>query len=261
MPIDPSLIDAATPRGGGLCLPRTDRLGATWPIYEDVIDVIPRSSWPALVAEQGLSLQPMVQKIKDQGQEFSCASNACSGGAEVLLTKQFGRENWVELSAISLYKRVASSAGDGSTINDNIREISTRGILPTDSDINKALFAHTHPNTGFSRALPSGWETTATLFKVTEWFDIASMDGFISCILRGAPVFYGRASHAICAVWVVSQGGKYLIKYANSWGDWGEGGFGYDTESSLAAAIGSYGAVAPRSITLWSDDLMPKVPA
>jgi len=258
MAIDPQFIDVIPPSEMRTCLPRTDRLGASWPIYEDQVDTIPRSEWPALAAQQDRSLQPLVRKIKDQGQEGSCASNACSGAAEAITVKQFGIEAWIELSAMSLYKRVASSAQSGSTINDNIREISTRGILPTDTPQNKARFAHTHPNTGFGRSLPTDWEVTANRFRILEWFDVASMDGFVSAILRGAPVFYGRAGHAIFAVSVKTENGIWYLKYANSWGEWGEDGFGYDSESFVRGSIQSYGAVAPRVVSTWDDWLIPR---
>jgi len=260
MAIDPAWINVAPPTRLQSCLPRSDTLGASWPIYEDAVGVIPRNEWPGLVAQQGRTMQPLVRKIKNQGQEGSCASNGCSGAAESLYVKQFGPENWVELSAMSLYKRVASSAQSGSTINDNIREISTRGVLPADNTENRARFKHVHSNTGFAKALPSGWEETAKLFRVVEWFDVRNMDGFISAIFRGAPVFYGRAGHAIFAVSVVYTGGEWAVKYANSWGDWGEDGFGYDTESFVRGAIQSYGAVAPRVVTAWDPELIPAPP-
>lgn len=261
--INPAWIDVSPPENERFCLPRTDRLGAAFPVYEDAVGIIPRSEWPAMLAEKGRAMRPLVQKIKNQKQEGTCASNACGQGGEVVLVKQFGPEHWVELSAVSLYKRVAPNAQSGSTINDNIREISARGILPADTPANRKLveagyFKHVHPAVGFSVPLPAGWEETAKLFRVPEWFDVRSFEGFVSAILRGAPVFYGRASHAILGVWAVIDQGRLLIEYANSWDvTWGDQGFGYDSESFISGAISSYGAVAPRSVTLWRPGLMP----
>lgn len=261
--INPAWIDVVPPESERFCLPRTDRLGAAFPVYEDTVGIISRSEWPALLAEKGRALRPLVQKIKSQKSEGTCASNACGQGGEVIMVKQFGPENWVELSAVSLYKRVASNAQSGSTINDNIREISARGILPADTPANRELvsqgfFKHVHPAVGFSVPLPAGWEETAKLFRVTEWWDIRSIEGFVSAILRGAPVFYGRDGHAILGVWAVMEQARLLIEYANSWDEtWGDHGFGYDSESFISGAIGSYGAVSPRTMTLWRPGLLP----
>ncbi len=261
--IRPEWVDVPTPPELRTCLPRTDRLGATWPVYEEAVPIIPRSEWSELIGPPERSLRPLVQRIKNQGQEGSCASNACSGAAETLQVKQWGAFGWVELSAISLYKRVASSAQSGSTINDNIREINSRGILPADTLRNrefvaKGYFRHVHPNTGFNLRLPDGWEETAIKFRVTEWWDIGSVEGMVSAWLRGMPVFYGRAGHAIFMVDVRLDGSRAMLCYANSWGEWGDHGFGWDTEAYVQSAISTYGAVAPRTMTDWRDGLLPQ---
>ena len=68
----------------------------------------------------------------------------------------------------------------------------------------------------------------------------------MTALLLGMPVWYGRASHCICALRPLKTKGVWTIKYVNSWGAWGDSGCGYDTESFLKARMGQYGAFAPR---------------
>lgn len=248
------LIDVdfdASPNATG-CLPRSDRLGASFPVFEDdpTIDLIPRSDWDRLIElSEEHPLDSQVQRIMDQGQEGSCASNASAQCMEVLFHLAFGTDGYVPLSAMSLYKRVASGPNSGSTIDGNLRELQRRGILPLSTPENRAKYKATMPHTGWSTPMPNNWEETAALFKAVEWFDVASFDGLATALFLGCPVCYGRTGHAICGVRMIKQSGGYVIRYANSWGNWGDNGYGYDTESAVSRAISSYGAWALRSVT------------
>jgi hypothetical protein len=75
---------------------------------------------------------------------------------------------------------------------------------------------------------------------------VRSYDGFITALLRGYPVVYGRSGHSICAVRPVFKGNKLYVKYANSWGNWGENGYGYDSENMIRA--GASWAFAVRTV-------------
>ncbi|QDU97540.1 C1 family peptidase [Lignipirellula cremea] len=241
--------------GRGDCLPRSDHCGDLFQVLEDAVPVIDRSEWEDRF-QQLPDLALLVRKIKNQGQEGSCASNATVQAYEIVLNQQFGLRQWVEFSAMSLYKRVGRTAGGGSMISDNLQQLSQKGILPLTTDANQRRFPHTHPATGFGRSLPSGWEATARKFRAPEWFDIRSFDGFMSALLLGFPVVYGRAGHAICGVRGERRDGQWRVKYANSWGaQWGDHGFGYDSESFISGAISSYGAFAVRAVAVQSDFL------
>ena len=242
--------------GRGDCLPRGDKCGDTFPVYESRVDPIPRNEWRD-AAEAIRGQESLVQKIKNQGREGSCASNAAAQAMEMLYVSQGGERHWVELSAISLYKRVGRNPDSGSTIDSNLRELKRVGILPRDNAANRNRFDHTMPPRGFYTNYPAGWELTAAKFRVLEWWDIQTFDGMISAMLRGYPIVYGRAGHAICGVRPVLRNGLWHIKYANSWGDWGDNGFGYDSELYVSGAIASYGAWSPR-VTTELDDTLPK---
>ncbi len=219
-----------------------DSFGAAAPSFEDNIPVIPREKWDSLINLIGDNgADTLVTRIYNQGRDPSCTSNATCQATEVIEQLKWGKP--VKKSAMSLYRRVGGP-GSGSTVSDNLDELVNRGVLPLTCPEN-AHYKHTMANSGYTN-LPSGWEETARLFKGNEYFVIKSTDGFYSALFYGYPVIYGRAGHAICAVKVVKKNGGYYVKYANSWGDWGDHGFGYDSESMIRS--GSRWAVALRTV-------------
>ena len=244
--------------GRGDCKPRSDKCGDTFDVYEASVGLIPRNEWKE--ASEAIRWQErLVQKIKYQGPENSCAGNASTQALECVTVSQSGAKHWIELSAISLYKQV-TRRDDGSTINSNLDALRSVGCLPVDNAANRNRFSHTMPPRGFHSNYPEGWKDTAKLFRVLEWWDIESFDGMVSALLRGFPVVYGRKGHAICGIRPVLRNGVWHIKYANSWGKWGDNGFGYDSERLLSnSTIRSYGAWAPRVATEQTDTLPKRV--
>jgi hypothetical protein len=234
--------------------PRDTRLGQHLNVLEESISPIPRNQWDGLIEsvdEDESGLDSLVVEIKNQKQESSCASNATAQGGQIVQGAQYGLLNVVLLSAISLYNRVRGGRDAGSTIYENLEESAARGFVPLDTPTNREAFGDiVMPATGLNAAFPANWEPTGKMFAATEWYDIGSFDGFVTAILRGFPVVYGRQGHAICGCRVVKQNGVLKIKYANSWGVWGDKGFGYDTEGMLSSAIPSYGAFALRSMVV-----------
>lgn len=259
-------IDVAPSGEGGQLkgtLPRDDKIGACCGIFEAAIDTIPRSEWSGIITSKPPSLRDDVVKIKNQRSEGSCTSNAATQGWETIHTESLGKDVWVELSPISVYKRVARSAQSGSTVGDNVREMRDVGALPTHAEKSKLQRMglnpdHTMPETGFGTPMPRGWQETAKYFRISEYFDIESIEGFFTALLRGFCVHYGRAGHSILGVEAKQQGNTFYVCYANSWApSWGENGFGYDSESFIRSSINSYGAYAYRSTVKY--DLFQKL--
>ena len=239
------------------CMPRTDLCGSIFPCWEDTSPImIPRDKWEALSAELDRDLSALVAKIKNQKSEGTCASNATTQALEIVLNLALSLNLWIEFSPISIYRWIAPGPGTGSTISDNLVQLRDTGALPVDSPRNRAILTEAGiplkllQAVGYSQSFPDDWKSVASLFRMVEWFDIRSFDGFASCLLAGLPVVYGRAGHAICGARLVRKDGKWYVKYANSWGDWGDNGFGYDSESYISSAISSYGAFAVRATTL-----------
>jgi len=197
--------------------------------YADTQAIIPESRWEDEAAKGGGCSQ-LVTRIYNQGQEGSCVANACSQAHEIIQAKQSGVDKVVHLSAISLYKRIGSSAQSGAMVSDGLDEMAARGILPLDNPENRLAFGDAvMPNTGFRTPYPANWEATAKKFSASEWFICDEVAELVTALLCGHPVVVGRSGHSICYCDIVFQDGSMFAKYANSWGAWGENGFGYDS--------------------------------
>lgn len=220
--------------GGGLVF------GSEFPAYEDVAATIPKSEWPDYIAKMdadGGGADRLVCVIYNQGNEGSCVANACSQANEIIQSTQLGKDRSVRLSAISLYKRIGSSANSGAFVSDGLKEMQTRGILPLDTPENRARFGDkVMPATGFRTKYPADWEATAKLFCGTEASVVRTTEGLITALLNHHPVVVGRAGHSICYVRPMYRKGSLVVKYANSWGNWGDGGYGYDSMGNITSS-------------------------
>lgn len=214
--------------------------------YGDVFQEVPEDDWEKEVEKldaDGGGMERLVVNIFNQGREGSCVANACSQAHQIVQAKQWGKELTIKLSAMSLYKRIGSSAQSGAMVSNGLKEMRTRGILPLDTPENKAKFKHTHPATGFNVRLPDGWEETGKLFLTLEWFELRGINQLISALLKGKPVVVGRAGHSICYCRPRFVNGVLRVNYANSWDyDWGiplgdmKGGFGTDSLSYIKSS-------------------------
>jgi hypothetical protein len=251
--IDRSLIDVEFPEHAEFTFGDLGRRAfePRFQSYADVVPVIPEAQWPEeaeKIKAAGGGCSALVSRIYNQGSEGSCVANACSQAHEIVQAKQFGRENVVPLSAISLYKRIGRSAQSGAMVSDGLDEMAERGVLPLDTPENRAKFgAAVMPNTGFRTAYPSGWEAVAAKFAAHEWFIVDTVAELITALIHQEPVVVGRSGHSICYCDPVYDDGQLLVKYANSWGDWGEDGYGYDSLRMIRSSASW--AFALRSVT------------
>jgi hypothetical protein len=208
--------------------------------FGDEIEVIPESQWRELIAQMdaaGGGADQLVTRIYDQKSEGSCVANACSQACEIVQALQNGKENVVHLSAMSLYKRIGRSPSSGAMVDDGLEEMAEKGVLPLDNEENRAKFgAAVMPNTGWSTRYPADWEQTAKKFRATEWFICNSVAELISALLKQYPVVVGRSGHSICYTRPMYKNNALVVKYANSWGSWGDQGFGYDSMNLIRAS-------------------------
>lgn len=231
-------------------LPRAETGRFAAPKLSEKVELIPENQWMALseaMEANGGGCDAFITYICDQNGEVSCASNATVKAHEIIQAQQYGLDAVIPLSPISLYMRVGNRRS-GSTIDDNLNELVSKGILPLANEKNKAKFRHTMTANGYGTPYPNGWESTANLFRALEWYEITSADEFVTASLRGWPIVYGRQGHAICSVRPVkSSRGGLVFKYANSWHEsWGDKGYGYDSISQIRA--GAEWAFALRTI-------------
>jgi hypothetical protein len=220
--------------------------------YEDRFGVLSDAEIDAAIEAidaAGGGIDQLVTRIYNQKNEGSCVANATSQAHEVVQARQFGKDRVVPLSAISLYKRIGRSPNSGAMVSDGWAEMKARGILPLDTPENRARFGdRVMPNTGFSTRYPAGWEAVAAQFAGLEATIIRSVGGILTALCNQDPVVVGREGHSICYVRPMRKNGRRVVKYANSWGNWGDNGYGYDSENQIKKSAGW--AFALRSVTI-----------
>ena len=222
------------------------------PSYEELFGTMSDAEINDAIKAQdaaGGGLDLMVTRIFDQGREGSCVANAYAQANQIVQAKQFGKDKVVQLSAISLYKRIGSSPSSGAMVSDGVEEMNGRGILPLDTPENRERFDHVMPATGFYEKFPRGWEETGKKFAGLEHHVVKTVPGLLSALCQGHPVVVGRQGHSICYCRVMMKDGRRVVKYANSWKpSWGDQGFGYDSESQIRQSA-SWAAVV-RSVVV-----------
>lgn len=236
------------------------RLGSICPIFEERFSekIVPRSDWDSLYD----TMKPNYSRRKtwqyDQNGEGTCTSNATGGCYSYIWAKTYGKETAIAPSPPTIYNYCANGPNQGSTTSCNLKRIRDFGCLPINHEKNKDVMrrlgldpSHTCPAVGWNspRRLPSGaMSETAKNFRLDEFYEISSIEGFFSALFHGFSIMYGRSGHAIHGVDIVKRGSQWYCKYDNSWGNWGENGFGFDSESYLKRSRGYQWAYAFQSI-------------
>ena len=213
-----------------------------WPSFEERFGTLSEAEIREAIAHMdahGGSLDLLVTRIFDQRQEGSCVANATGQAHQLAQAVMLGVDRVVQVSAISLYKRIGRTASSGAFVSDGWKELNRRGILPLDTPENRERFGeHVMPNTGFNVPFPAGWESTGIQFAGIEAWNINTMAGLESALCKRFPVVVGREGHSICYCRPMRDSrGRRIHKYVNSWSeDWGENGFGFDSEAKIQQA-------------------------
>lgn len=242
------------------------RAGRNAPLFDEHFRerIVPKSEWRSLYDE----LQPNQERLSsytwDQNGFGTCTSNATACAMHIQWTRQFGEEWAITPAPPSIYPFCASGGNSGSSTNCNIERASEKGVLLIDTEKNRKVLRtlgldETHVidavqwNAG--KRCPQSWyEETAKHFKVEEFYEITSVDGWFSAVLLGFTILYGRSGHAICGTGFEPKGSDWTGIYQNSWGSWGRTingrqAYGEDTYSYLQRTGAYRGAFAVRQIS------------
>jgi hypothetical protein len=218
------------------CLPRKSQPGQYCPMAAEHIPVIPRSDWASVAAKlgDGKGLRPFVVSILDQDGAGSCATESTTGAVKI--GRAFAGLPFVELNPWFIYRVTSGGRDSGSSIDENLAFVRENGIAP------ESL----HPRSKGWRGTPSEEaKKAAQAYRIVEFYDVSTVDEFVSCLLHGYPVVHGASGHSICAVSHIDESSKLDL---NSWGsDWGDGGFG--KWCSYRGINWGYGAFAVRTTT------------
>ena len=216
------------------CLPRESEFGKLkgCPVFRDVINVIPQSEWQGLL-EQHDGLRQFVPSggVYDQNGVGSCAAEASNQA--VSIARVFAGQPHVLFNPWFTYHTTSGGVDGGSTIDGNLAFLKKYGACP---------------ESVWSRS--KGWEAkpsdeayeAALQYRILEFFDLDTIEEAGTALLLGFDVVYGSNGHAKCYVRMLSP---KIGEYANSWGDWGDEGFGTERFDNI---WWQYGAFAVRSV-------------
>jgi len=181
-----------------------------WNLATDEIKVIPRAEW------RPVSLRRHVKSVYDQ-MNGHCSANAAAAALKAIRSMQ--GQPFVELCPEILYAQ-HSAWGRGSTLEENLRVISTAGVPSRDVAPRK------------NYGTMSGYgalEKDAARYRVLEWFDLngdfdllasALQYGWVAVIGLNWP---GGGGHSVLATELYDDGD---IGGPNSWSEnWGDRGF------------------------------------
>jgi len=180
----------------------------------------------------------------DQNGRGSCGAECVHHGRHANETRQDPGGFGVLTNPWGTYRITSGGRDNGSVIRENVELIMRDGCHPEEL----------HPRSLGWRAEPSAEANrVAKLLTLKEFYYIERISDMISALLQGFEVIGGYAGHAISFCQYMGRG---LVKYKNSWGDWGAYGFG--TLATRDVYLG-YGLFAFKSVSILDpDDWSPR---
>lgn len=196
------------------------------------LPIIPRSEWPDRIADMertksrlsDICTQAGIPPLNQNGTNY-CWAHGPVTGLEIM--RAVNGLPYVNLSAASVAAPIKNGANQGGWGGDALEYMVSHGVAT----------AEFWPLNSRSMSLNSKPEVIASRekHKVTEWLDLSNrnFDQLMTCLLLRIPVAVGYNwwSHEVCAVDPVYDGGKFQVRIRNSWGNWGDNGYGLLSES------------------------------
>ncbi|HNB60026.1 MAG TPA: C1 family peptidase [Phycisphaerales bacterium] len=235
-PISPLFIDDDTP--SDLLYPATHATGLelarpfAGPAYEGVAEpfptslLIPRSEWQARIEERKrlkITCRDLCKAAglppKDQQRTNYCWINAPTYCCEVVRVMQ--NQPLVILSPASAGAQIKNYRNVGGWGKEGVEWISEHGLAPVDR----------WPANAIDRryATPEN-QALALNYRIDRWAELEpnNLDQLVSAVLRGHPVAIGLAwwRHEVTAVDADWVDGEAVVVIRNSWGQWGDDGYG-----------------------------------
>ena len=209
------------------------------------LPTIPRSEWPARIAElerNEASLQHLIDHaglpVKDQARTNYCWINNVAHGLEInRLVMGLPK---VLLSPASAGGPITGFRNVGGWSTPGLKWVAEKGLVPVDRWPANAIDR---------RYYTAENQQIALQYRFTEWWELRprNFDQVATCLLLGVPVLVGLNwwRHAVTYIKLVQHGGGFGVLINNSWGTrWGENGRAVLSESKATPDD----AIAPRVV-------------
>ena len=210
------------------------------PWYDEVCadEMVPRSQWRDLALAIRADLRATTAEIYSQGRTSACVGFGTAQAIETFLNRVYGRKHRVALSGMSVYDQIGSTLMSGAYISDGMAFAQQTGPLPLDTPENRRRYPVCFPGLDYRWSRPAGWRDTARLFRVTRAAKAQGTEMIASALLKRRTGIVGRSKHCVPYVYLDFSGRSPVAAYANSWSkDWGDGGFGYDSERVFGSLV------------------------
>ena len=191
------------------------------------LTTIPENYWDELAAsEWHQSKTENYLYTSDQNSVGSCAAESANNTKHALDTMQ--GQPLIVYNPFGMYYTTSGGRDNGSVIGDNLEFARDKGCFPEEI----------WPRSNGWRKQPSSEAyKIAAYFKLREFFYIENISEFVSALLQGYYVHAGYSGHAVSFCCYL---GKGVLKFKNSWGEWGENGFGNLKTSQINFGYGAY---------------------
>jgi len=206
------------------CLPRKSKAGQWCPLASERIETIPQGEWANLLDD--ITLSQHVKVVLDQGQVGSCATESCT--QSIMMTREMEGQPFELLNPWFIYHTSSGGRDSGSSVDENLVFAREKGVAPES----------VWPRSKGWRATPTAEAYEAALdYRIEEFYDVQSVLEIGSCLLKGHVVVFGWSGHSVAFTDMISPTkGRYI----NSWGNWGDQGFGTLNFSSVNFGYGCW---------------------
>lgn len=228
-----SLDRFVLPRGRKKGLKLEPTRGPRAAYFRDLCDpfpkrkLVPREDWKRFAESRfHKSQRSWYPYTSDQNGRGSCASETKDNTFAALAHRQ--GLPLVVFNPLGTYHFVSGGRDGGSSIGENLKFGMTNGCYPEEVWPRYKDF-RAKPSTEASRI--------AKFFLIREFFRVTSTPEFVSALLQGYLVAAGYTGHSISFCQFIYPS---TLVYKNSWGNWGDNGFGKLSANKVYYPYGAY---------------------